>query len=65
MWLPGASQWGSPELAISLQELVLEVDESEVEAVARLVQERMEGAMDLEVPLVAEPSWGPTWAATK
>ena len=46
-------------------ELVLEVDESEVEAVARLVQERMEGAMDLEVPLVAEPSWGPTWAATK
>lgn len=46
-------------------ELVLEVDEAEVDAVARLVQERMEGAMDLEVPLVAEPSWGPTWAATK
>ena len=46
-------------------ELVLEVDESEVEAVAATVRDRMEQAMSLSLPLVAEPSWGRTWATTK
>ena len=46
-------------------ELVFEVDGAEVETVAAMVRERMENAMDLDVPLVAEPSWGPTWADTK
>ncbi len=46
-------------------ELVFEVPESEIEAVADLVRERMEQAMDLAVPLVAEPSWGASWADTK
>ena len=46
-------------------ELVLEVDESEVESVAETVRSTMERAMPLEVPLVAEQSWGRTWASTK
>ena len=57
-----------PTARIILQihdELVLEVDEGEVEAVADLVQGRMEQAMELDVPLVAEPSWARTWAGTK
>ncbi|MEE2972133.1 MAG: DNA polymerase I [Planctomycetota bacterium] len=57
-----------PDARMILQihdELVLEVAEEEVEAVADRVRTCMEQAMDLEVPLVAEPSWGRTWAATK
>lgn len=46
-------------------ELVFEVDEHEVEAVAETVRGRMENAMTLAVPLLAEPSWGRTWASTK
>ncbi|MDA1026717.1 MAG: DNA polymerase I [Planctomycetota bacterium] len=46
-------------------ELVFEVPEEEAESVASLVQARMEQAMDLAVPLLAEPSWGPSWADTK
>ena len=46
-------------------ELVFEVPEGEVEAVADVVRERMENAMELTVPLVAEPSWGRSWADTK
>ena len=46
-------------------ELVLEVDEGEVDSVAELVRERMETAMRLRVPLVAEPSSGRCWADTK
>ena len=46
-------------------ELVFEVPEVEIEAVADLVRERMENAMELSVPLVAEPSWGTSWADTK
>ena len=46
-------------------ELVFEVPEGAIEAVADLVRERMENAMELTVPLVAEPSWGRSWADTK
>ncbi|MDA0296877.1 MAG: DNA polymerase I [Planctomycetota bacterium] len=46
-------------------ELVFEVPEEEAESVASLVQARMERPMDLAVPLLAEPSWGPSWADTK
>ena len=46
-------------------ELVFEVDEDAVEDVASMVREHMEHAMPLDVPLVAEPSWGRTWADTK
>ena len=46
-------------------ELVFEVDEKSVEDVASMVRKHMEHAMALNVPLVAEPSWGRTWADTK
>jgi DNA polymerase-1 len=43
-------------------ELVFEAPPSEKEEVETLVVERMEGAMTLEVPLVVDHGWGPTWA---
>jgi DNA polymerase-1 len=43
-------------------ELVFEVPEAQVEAAAALVRDRMEHAMDLEVPLVASIGWGPNWS---
>jgi DNA polymerase-1 len=43
-------------------ELVFEVPEAEVAAVARLVRETMEGAMDLSVPLRVEVKVGSNWA---
>lgn len=46
-------------------ELVLEVVESEVECVGKLVKETMEKAVKLEVPLVAEVATGKTWAQAK
>ena len=46
-------------------ELVFEVDENSVREVSSMVRQQMEHAMDLDVPLVAEPSWGRTWADTK
>ncbi len=58
----------APSARILLQihdELVLEVDEGDVESVAEVVRTRMEAAMDLRVPLVAEPSSGRCWADTK
>ena len=42
-------------------ELVLEVDRPELEAVCELVKSTMEGAADLRVPLVADVSIGPNW----
>jgi DNA polymerase-1 len=43
-------------------ELVFEVPEARVEVAAELVRDRMEHAMDLEVPLVASIGWGPNWS---
>ena len=42
-------------------ELLLEVPEAEVDAVRDLVVERMEGAMELDVPVVAEWGVGGSW----
>jgi DNA polymerase-1 len=44
-------------------ELVLEVPEGRVEAVAAMVREEMEGAASLEVPLKVDCGWGRTWDA--
>ncbi|RMH17784.1 MAG: DNA polymerase I [Gemmatimonadetes bacterium] len=46
-------------------ELLLEVPEGEEEAVARIVTERMESAIELSVPLVVEGGFGRSWYETK
>ncbi len=46
-------------------ELVLEVPEGNVEAVAKLVREEMEGVADLAVPLVVDVGWGKSWYEAK
>jgi DNA polymerase-1 len=43
-------------------ELVFEVGQGEVEEAAALVKERMETAVELEVPLRADVGWGATWS---
>lgn len=46
-------------------ELVLEVTEVEKEQVAELVQQAMESAVSLDIPLLAEVNFGKNWAETK
>ncbi|HEV7515115.1 MAG TPA: DNA polymerase, partial [Thermoanaerobaculia bacterium] len=46
-------------------ELVLEVAEAEVEAVAKIVREEMEGVAALAVPLVVDVGWGKSWYEAK
>ena len=46
-------------------ELLFEVPEGEEEALAAIVIEKMEGAMELNVPLVAEGGVGRSWYETK
>ncbi|MGM9528973.1 MAG: DNA polymerase I [Phascolarctobacterium sp.] len=46
-------------------ELVLEVTEDEKDKVAALVQEAMENAVSMEIPLLAEVNFGKNWAETK
>lgn len=43
-------------------ELVFEVGAGEVETAASLVRNAMEGAVSLDVPLVASIGWGPNWS---
>ena len=43
-------------------ELVFEVSEATVEAAAKLVEDRMEHAVDLDVPLQADVGWGLNWS---
>ncbi len=43
-------------------ELVFEVPEANVEVAAALVRDRMEHAVDLDVPLQADVGWGPNWS---
>jgi DNA polymerase I len=44
-------------------ELLLEVPEAEAEPACALVKQAMEGALTLDVPLVADARIGPNWAA--
>jgi DNA polymerase I len=43
-------------------ELVFEVPADRVEDAAALVRDRMEHAVALDVPLMADVGWGPNWA---
>ncbi|MCB9742502.1 MAG: DNA polymerase I [Alphaproteobacteria bacterium] len=55
----------APDAELLLQvhdELLLEVPEARVEAVAALVQEEMEAAAELAVPLKVDAGWSRTWA---
>ncbi len=57
-----------PDAAIIIQvhdELVLEVPEDRVEASAAAVVEEMEGAIELDVPLVVNVGVGPNWMEAK
>ncbi len=42
-------------------ELVFEAPEAEKEQLEKMVVEHMQTAMELEVPLVVDHGWGPTW----
>ena len=61
----GALRERHPRTKMLLQirdELVFEVPEGELDPVRALVVERMQGAMALRVPLVADASWGRDWS---
>jgi DNA polymerase-1 len=44
-------------------ELVFEVDPSDLQAATAMIKREMEGAMELDVPLVVEFGSGPNWLA--
>ncbi|HET9225243.1 MAG TPA: DNA polymerase I, partial [Thermoanaerobaculia bacterium] len=46
-------------------ELVLEVPEGQAEPLAALVKQEMEGVAQLQVPLVVDAGWGPSWYEAK
>jgi len=46
-------------------ELVFEVPETEVEAIAEEMRTVMEGVLELRVPLKVDVAWGPNWADAK
>ena len=46
-------------------EVIVEVERAEREAVGALVLDAMHGAASLDVPLVVNSSWGASWAAAK
>jgi DNA polymerase-1 len=56
-----ASATGAVILLQVHDELLLEVPEAEVDVVRDLVVERMEGAVELNVPIVAEWGVGKSW----
>ncbi|MEJ7345993.1 DNA polymerase, partial [Staphylococcus haemolyticus] len=46
-------------------ELIFELPKSEVEEFSKFVEEIMEQALDLDVPLKVDSSYGPTWYDAK
>jgi len=60
--LRGASDLDCHMLLTVHDELVFEVPGVNVDAAAQLVKERMEHAVDLEVPLRADVGWGTNWS---
>ncbi|MDX2470361.1 MAG: DNA polymerase I [SAR324 cluster bacterium] len=43
-------------------ELVFEIEESQIEVLSKLIKEKMEGATNLKVPLLVEVGYGKNWA---
>ena len=60
--LRAAPELGCRMLLTVHDELVFEVPEANVDRAAELVQERMEHAVELDVPLQADVGWGPNWS---
>ncbi len=60
--LRAAPELGCQMLLTVHDELVFEVPAATVEAAAALVKERMEHAVELEVPLQADVGWGSNWS---
>ena len=58
---PRASEAQLHDLQVH-DELDFSVPAGEVERLAAMVKEVMEGVVSLKVPLIADVSWGPTWA---
>jgi DNA polymerase-1 len=58
-------QPGSRLLLTVHDELVLEVPEGREEPVAALVKQEMEGVAQLQVPLLVDVGWGPSWYEAK
>jgi DNA polymerase-1 len=46
-------------------ELVFEIPSADVETEARMIREKMEHAIPLDVPIVVDVAWGRTWAESK
>jgi DNA polymerase-1 len=46
-------------------ELVFEVPRGDIEEEARMIREKMEHAIPLDVPIVVDVAWGRTWAESK
>jgi len=46
-------------------ELVFEVSRPDVESEGRMIREKMERAIPLDVPIVVDVAWGRTWAESK
>ncbi|HEX5759980.1 MAG TPA: DNA polymerase I [Thermoanaerobaculia bacterium] len=58
--------WPEARLLLTVHdELVFEVPETEVEAVAAAVREEMESVASLSVPLVVDAGWGRSWYEAK
>ena len=60
--LRAATELGCRMLLTVHDELVFEVSAATVEAAAALVRERMEHAVELDVPLQADVGWGSNWS---
>ena len=57
-----------PDARMVLQvhdELIVECPEAEAEEIAALLEEEMEGVVQLSVPLIAEAHWGKNWKECK
>ena len=46
-------------------EVILDVDPDEEDAIAELTTSALTGAVDLQVPLVVSMAWGRSWAEAK